>query len=329
MAESGNALTWLLEEDNPSLMYRALTELLGVDPADPRARAAKELIPASAQARAVLDRMHPDGCWRQRNPRSGEVLGDGVEYGAFATTHFCLAYLAELGFDRQDPRVAKAADRYLALQQPDGDFWRHFSCLYAYNIRTFLMLSYDGDPRLGKTIDLLLNTRRPDGGYLCDMHEGKPHRKKAKSCIRGSAKALLAFSMLPELWGSDHCRDLVGYFLRRDGIFRTEDRKTPVNKDVTQTIFPIHWRAGLLEILLALSKMGYGRHPELDRAWAILAGKRTDQGKYILDWTPAQALLPGGKRGTPSKWVTFYALLALKYRDSTADRGAVEGQQRV
>ena len=215
--------------------------------------------------------------------------------------------------------MAEAADRYLALQQPDGDFWRHFSCLYAYNIRTFLMLGYSGDPRLRKTIDLMLGTERPDGGYLCDMHEGKPGGKKSRSCIRGSVKALLAFSMLPELWGSGRCRDLVGYFLRRDGIFRTDDPTGPVNRDVTWTIFPIHWRAGLPEVLLALSGMGYGRRPELDRAWAILAGKRADQGKYILDWTPTQALLKGGRRGEPSKWITFYALLALKYRDSIAD----------
>ena len=319
MVHSDPALAWLLEEDNPSLRYRTLTELFDVDPGDPRARATKDLVPASSQARAVLDRMHPDGYWQQRNPRSGEVLGGGVEYGAFATTHFCLAYLAELGLDRQDPRVAEAADRYLALQQPDGDFWRHFSCLYAYNIRTFLMLGYSGDPRLRKTIDLMLGTERPDGGYLCDMHEGKPGGKKSRSCIRGSVKALLAFSMLPELWGSGRCRDLVGYFLRRDGIFRTDDPTGPVNRDVTWTIFPIHWRAGLPEVLLALSGMGYGRRPELDRAWAILAGKRADQGKYILDWTPTQALLKGGRRGEPSKWITFYALLALKYRDSIAD----------
>jgi hypothetical protein len=44
-----------------------------------------------------------------------------------------------------------------------------------------------------------------------------------------------------------------------------------------------------------------------------LEKKRTDEGKYILDWTPTQSLLNPGKRGEVNKWVTFYALLAKKH----------------
>ena len=52
--------------------------------------------------------------------------------------------LAPVGLTRLVSRygelaVAKAAERYLALQQSDGDFYRHFSCLLGYNIV--------GDPR--------------------------------------------------------------------------------------------------------------------------------------------------------------------------------------
>jgi hypothetical protein len=92
--------------------------------------------------------MHPDGYWLQRNPRTKEYVGDGVVYGSFATTHFCLAYLAELGMDGSHPQVAKAAERYLNLQKPDGDWWDHFSCLIGYNIRTFILLGYREDERV-------------------------------------------------------------------------------------------------------------------------------------------------------------------------------------
>jgi len=310
---SEKVLDWLLEEDNPSIRYRVLTELLAVPPDDPRALLTRKKIPDSEAVRHIFSCMHPDGYWLQTNPRTGETLGNGVLYGAFATTHFCLAYLAELGLDRGDPRIARASERYLSLQQPDGDFYRHFSCLYAYNIRTFLMLGYGDDPRVHKTIALMLGTKRRDGGYLCGMHEDR--RKNAKSCIRGSAKALLAFSMLPELWESERCQELVHYFLSREGIFRLSDPAITVNFDVEHTIFPIIWRSGLLEILLALSRMGYGWCRELDRAWALLETKKNGDGEYILDWTPVQSLLKAGKRGQPNKWVTFYALLALKYRE--------------
>ena len=67
--------------------------------------------------------------------------------------------------------------------------------------------------------------------------------------------------------------------------------------------------------LYALAKMGYGRGPELASAWALLESKRTADGSYLLDWTPPLSYLKGGRRAAPSKWVTFYALLAKKHRD--------------
>jgi hypothetical protein len=305
---------WLLEPDNPSVRYRTLTELLDRKKNDPEVLQVKEQIPSSKMATKILSKMHPDGYWLQRKSTSDEYVGDGVEYGAYATTHFCLAYLAELGLDKQNSRVYKAADRYLNLQKSDGDFYRHFPCLLGYNIRTFIMLGFRKDPRMQKSIDLMLETKRSDGGYLCDMHEGKYKTREAKSCIRGSVKALLAYSELQEYWDHPRCQSLVEYFLRRDALFRTSDLTKPINHEIIKTLFPITWRASPIEIIYALSKMGYGNNDELNRAWEILDSKRDPQGKYPLDWTPTQALLKAGKRGEPNKWITLYALLSKKYK---------------
>ncbi len=89
-----------------------------------------------------------------------EYVGDGAVYGSFATTHFCLSYLAHLGMNRSDQRVALAADRYLDLIAPDGDWYKHFSCLYGYNIQTFIKLGYRDDARLKRSIELLANSAR-------------------------------------------------------------------------------------------------------------------------------------------------------------------------
>lgn len=314
MTETMNVVDWLLEPENPSVRYRTLTELLDRNDDEPEVIATKKSIVSSEQVTKILEKMDPDGYWLQKNPRTGRIVGDGVEYGAYATTHFCLAYLAELGLDNQHPKVILAADRYLGLQQTDGDFYRHLSCLYGYNIRTFVMLGFRKDPRIQKSIDLMLATTRPDGGFLCDMHEGKYKTRAAKSCIRGSVKTLLAFSELPEYWDHPRCLDLVDYFFRRESLFRTSDLESPVNHDVTLTSFPMTWRASLIEIVYALSKMGYGTRMELDRAWKLLEKKIDSHGKYTLDWTPLQALFKPGKKDRPNKWITFYALLSLKYK---------------
>ncbi|MCW4037243.1 MAG: hypothetical protein NWF13_00745 [Candidatus Bathyarchaeota archaeon] len=307
---SKNIVKWLVEPEHPSVRYRTLVELLGNSPTDSEVKECKNQIAESTPVKILLDKMHPDGYWLQKNPRTGEIIGKGVEYGAYGTTHYCLSYLAELGMDRSHPQIAKAAERYLSLQKNGGDFYRHFSCLLGYNIRTFTMLGYRDDPRVKRSINILLNTERLDGGYLCDMHEGKYKTKSVKSCIRGSVKALLAFSHLPEYWKHGRIKKLVPYFLSRDGIFKSTNLKKLVNKDMERVSFPITWRANVFEVLLALGKMGYGKDSRLERAWNVLEVNRDDEGRYLLDWTPSQSPWKVGKRNEPNKWVTFYAYLA-------------------
>lgn len=317
MNAQSDTIQWLLEDDDPSLNFRALTELLGADEADEIQRL-KSAILASRPVRSLLESMHPDGYWLQRNPRTRRFVGDGAEYGSFATTHFCLAYLSELGLDRAQPEVERAADRYLALQDPDGDWgwdrYRHLSCLLGYNIRTFVRLGYRDDPRLGRALELLLETPREDGGYLCDMHEGKYKTRSVKSCFRGSVKALLAFSELPETWDHPRCQQLVAYFLSRGGIFRSAQPGVPVNDDMGRLSFPITWRANSWEVLYALSKMGYGRDERLQVAWTALGSRAGPTGRFPLDWTPSGCPWKVGKPGEPNKWITFYVELARKYQ---------------
>jgi len=275
--------------------------------------AARKCIAGSAAAVQLLEAMHPGGYWLQTNPRTLKTVGDGVEYGSFGTTHFCLAYLAELGLDRTHPKVELAAERYLGLQQRDGDWYKHLSCLYGYNIRTFIMLGYGTDPRLEPSIRLLEESARADGGYLCDLHGASTSGRRTRSCIRGSLKALAAFAELGHAyWNHPSCLELVQYFLERGGIYKRRKPQEPVNKDVQTMMFPFHWRASLVEVLFYLSKMGQGKDPRLDRAWTLLGSKVDREGRYILERTPTQSAWKVGKCGSANKWMTLYALLALK-----------------
>jgi hypothetical protein len=304
---------WLLEEENPSVRYRTMVELLDRSEDDVEVKRTRERIATSEPVRILLEGMHPDGYWLQQNPRTGEILGDGVDYGAYGTTHYMLSYLSELGMDRSNPQISRAAERYLDLQQDDGDFLRHFSCLLGYNIRTFVMLGYRDDVRVRRSINLLLDTDRPDGGYLCDMHEGKYKTRATKSCIRGAVKALLAFSELPEHWESDRVGRLVDYFLERGGIFKSTDHTVFVNRDMRSVSFPITAGANAFEVLLALGRMGHGDDGRLAGAWKVMDSNRNGEGRYMLDWTAVQCPWKVGKRGEPNKWVTFYCYLARKF----------------
>jgi hypothetical protein len=307
--------SWLLDGNDPSLKYRVMTELLDIPVTDKEVRSTYLKIENSVAVRSIMDLMHPDGFWLQENPRSHIIYGDGVEYGAFATTHFCLAYLSELGMTNENKLIAKACDRYLSLIKDDGDWWNHYSCLYSYNIRNLIRLGYRNDNRLQKTINLMLTTNRPDGGYLCNTHENKSQSRK--SCIRGAVKALMAFAEMPEYWQHPRCIQLIDYFLKRNGVFNNSHSRL-VNRDIEYNSFPIHWRCNTWEVLWALSKMGYGNRPELHNAWQFLERNKNQQGQYILEWTPIQCPWKIGKRGKPSKWVTFYILLTKKLKNTVS-----------
>jgi hypothetical protein len=304
-------LDWLLEPENPSVRYRTLTELMGTPKYNPEVRQVRADIPGSKAVQKIFAKMHPDGYWLHRS------VGAGVSYAMSSSTHFVLAYLAELGLDREDERVARAVERYLSLKPPDEpnlkpweippDTRNHQSCLYAYNLRTFVRLGYRDDPRVREREEVLLNDWRTDGGYLCDRPS---FNAQTKSCIRGTIKALTAFAELPELWESERCKALVDYFLRRHVIYKNGQPGKLIRGEMAATVFPFVINGSLLEPLLALSRMGYGNHPALNAAWQQLAAKRDAQGRYILDHSRL-AIFNAGPNGQPNKWVTLYAYLAL------------------
>ena len=310
-----SVINWIIESKEISLKYRVFKDLLEIDESDNNMIIIRKEINQSAPVNKILSKMHPDGYWLEKK-YNGEWVGDGVEYGNSSSTHFCLAYLAELGLDRSNPLIEKAANRYLDLQSHDGDWFEHLSCLNGYNIRNFIMLGYRNDPRLQRTIDLCLKTERIDGGYLCDLHERTGKRFKKKSCIRGSAKVLLALAELPEYYDHPRTKTLVNYFLKRRGIFSMRNPDELANKDMGITSFPFTWGTNSWEILFALSKMGYGRDERLRDAWDRLEMSRNKDGIYILDYTSSKIPYKFGKRGDKNPWITFYILLAKKYMEN-------------
>jgi len=106
---------WLVESENPSVKYRAMVELLDKSYDDIEVQKCKNQIAESNPVKILLGKMNPEVYWLQKNPRTGEILGKGLKYGAFGTTHYCLSYLAELGLDRSHPKVARAQQRIITI----------------------------------------------------------------------------------------------------------------------------------------------------------------------------------------------------------------------
>lgn len=295
----------LLKSANPSIVYRVYRDVLHEHPPETM----KQQILQSRQVQRMLSKMHPDGYWLYRG------LGEGIDYAMSSSTHFVLSYLAELGLDRSDECIDKAVNRYLSLPPkkekwltpPDHD--THQSCLYAHNLRTFILLGYKDDERIRVRIRTLLEDVRHDNGYLCIR---PAFGKRTKSCIRGTVKAIMAFAELPEFYSHESCKRTADYFLNRNVYYKLPEKTEKIRGGMA-TAFPFVINVSLLEPLYALSKMGYGTHTAMQDAWQCLEAYRTENGMYTLDWFAPSFFTPG-KKGEPNEWVTLYALLAKKYR---------------
>ena len=313
-----SVISWLLQDSNPSVKVRTLTELLGRDETCLEAIQAKERIASSKTVCKVLAPIRPDGEWPRLGPSA-------------ISPEMGFSYLGELGLDKTHPLVQAAVEVFLSSQYEDGSFLDSYStrevyynprpndmsCYYALTIRGLLRLGYQDDPRVRKAIDYCLAQSRHDGGYLCTKSYLK---KTTKSCIRGSKNVLLLFSELPEVWHTPQCQRLVAYFLERKVFFKRSDPAQFVTGK-PGTLFPFDYRLGLLEPLYALSKMGYGSHPALVDGWLLLGQKCDELGKYILDWKSPKCAFNPGRKGEANPWVTLYAYLALKYRDEALPAG--------
>ena len=69
-------------------------------------------------------------------------------------------------------------------------------------------------------------------------------------------------------------------------------------------------RVGLQNIVEAFCALGYGNDERLREAWELLNSQSDEDEKIILKGTLSKTYLPKERCGKPSKWATFYRLLA-------------------
>ena len=304
-----NVIEWFLEPSNPSIRYRTMTGLLDYPKDDPEVIAVKGQIPDWKVVKKILDLIHEDGDWPWTGGYESPELG--------------FNYLGEVGIDSSSEKVAKAVEVFLSRQKENGQFpniyfktktgdirWDDQSCYIAMMVRGFVRMGFGDDPRVQKSIDFLLMQNRWDGGYLCTKSYVKSGRR-TKSCIRGSKSVLMLFAELPELWDTPQCLNLLNYFLERKVFYRHGNFDEFV-KGPPRLIYPFYWEFDLLGILLALSKMGYGNHPDVVDAWKFLDDKVNEDGTFNLDWTMPKCVYKIGKKGEPNKWITFNLSMTIR-----------------
>ncbi len=100
----GQALDWLLDEEDAGVRYLALRDLMMLSKDDPELIKARGLAHREGPIAQVLNRMDPEGFWQKPGP------GYGPKY---KSTVWSLLLLAQLGADiHEDERIRTACEYF-------------------------------------------------------------------------------------------------------------------------------------------------------------------------------------------------------------------------
>ena len=321
-------LPWLLEPDNPSVRYFALTDLLDRPADDTEVMAAKAAINSSRPVKAILDSMYPAGYWFKPGP------GYSPKY---RSTVWSVMFLDQLGADGSDPRV-RAACEYVLLhtQAPNGGFGASGSlnaphppnsmvihCLNGNLLRAMLGFGLGDDERVQRAIewqarsttgikfDDYYRSGTTGPGFACVANYGQP-------CAWGAIKALRALARIPVSQRTPQVKQAIKvgseFLLSRDPAeadYPAGDER--ISSSWFKLGFPSGYVADVLQNLETLAELGRGHDRRLYPAIQWLLSKQDAHGRWKNQYSYSGKLWADMEpQGSVSKWVTLRACRVLK-----------------
>lgn len=325
---NADPLPWLLELDNSSVRFFALTDLLDRPSTDHDAAEAKREINASRPVKAILDAMHPEGFW----------VNPGPSYSPkYRSTVWSLMFLDQLGADGNDPRIRRACEYVLQhAQAPNGGFGAAggfrlerspnsstIHCLNGNLLRALLDFGYAHDERVqrsiewqarsitGEAFDEYYKSGTTGPRFACAANYGKP-------CAWGAIKGLRALARIP---GSDRTSQVkkairlgVDFLLGRDPARADYPAGGGrVSASWFKLGFPSGYVADVLQNLEVLAELGHARDRRLKNAIEWLFSKQDADGRWKNQYSYSGKLWQNiESQGSASKWVTLRACRVLK-----------------
>jgi hypothetical protein len=321
-----NPLDWLLEENNPSVRYFTLTDILDIPMDSPEVMNTRRKIMESEIVLKILAKQEAGGYWG--------IPENFYEHSKYKGTVWQLIILAELGADGNDERIHKAYEFILENSQdrssggfsiygnPEngGDHGMVIPCLTGNMVFSLIRLGYLEDSHLQKGIDWITTYQKFDD-RIARPRTGCPYDVTFRcwgrhTCSMGAIKALKALAEIPEQARSLEVEEMITkgteYFLQHHVYKRSHNLEKVGKPDWLKFGFPLMYQTDALEILGVLTKFGY-HDPRMQEAIDLLLSKQDDQGRWILETTfNGRFQVDIEEKGKPSKWITLNALRVLK-----------------
>jgi len=324
--QNPDTLCWLLEENNPSVRYFTLRDILDRPADDPELLQAKRDIMQRGIVPRILE--------KQNEPAYRET------YRQFYTAKYQglvwqLIVLAELGAEA-NAQIREQCEYLLSHSQEtrDGGFAMNTAvktgggratevipCLTGNMVWSLIHFGYLDDPRLQRGIGWLAEYSRFNDGVENDPQIPPYSRYETcwgkHTCHMGVVKTLKALGAVPEARRSQAVTDTINRaaeFMLMHHIYQRSHEPGRVSKPGWLKFgFPLMYQTDVLEILDILSGLGV-EDERMDEALDLVLSKRDSLGRWNAENTYGsdRLLVPIGQKGKPGKWLTLRAMRVFK-----------------
>ncbi len=317
---------WLLEKNNPSVRYFALTEILDKPESDSEVKKAKNEIMEIGVVPIILAKQKEEGYWE--TPKS-------LYTAKYKGTVWQLIILAELGADGRDERIKKGCMFILKNSQDSesGGFSMHTSaeagggrhsevipCLTGNMVWSLIRFGYLYVPQVQNSINYIVKYQRFDDGEN-ETLKGWPYDRfeicfGKHTCHMGVVKALKALAEIPINKRPKDVKETiekgVEYMLIHHIHKESHDLNRVSKPGWLRLGFPLMYQTDVLEILGILTKLGC-KDKRMREAVDLVISKQDAQGRWKLENTfNGRFQVDIEQKGKPSKWATLNALRVLK-----------------
>ena len=315
---------WLLGEDNPSVRYFTLVDLLGKSQNNREVVTARKSIMTNGPVPAILEKQEAGGYWG--------IPQDFYVRSKYKGTVWNIITLAELGADNSDERIHRAGEFILNNAQDRqnggfvhssgkegvGDHSKVLPCLTGNMVFSLIRFGFLEDSRVQQAVDWIVKYQRFDDGegvapkgwlYRYEQCWGK------HTCMMGVVKTLKALAEIPLEKRSGAVSKTIErgteYLLKHHLYKQSHNPALVANDDWIHFGFPL-WNTDALEMLSILTRLGY-HDTRMQDAVELVSSKQDEQGRWLLETTfNGRTLVRIERKGKPSKWVTLNVLRALK-----------------
>jgi hypothetical protein len=323
---AANPTEWLLQEDNPSIRYLALKDLLETPVRNREVAKARADIMVKGIVPQILAKQDQGGYWD---------MPDRLYVSKYKGTVWQLIILAEHHADPKDERIKNACEFVLESSQDleSGGFAMHHAakagggrhsevipCLTGNMVWSLIRLGYLGDPRVQRGIEWIAEYQRFDDGVK-NPPKGWPYDKfeicwGKHTCHMGAVKALKALAEIPPRERSGRVQGTiqegVEYLLKHHIFKRSHNLNQTSKPGWLRFGFPLMYQTDVLEILGILTQLGC-RDERMKEAIGVVLSRQDESGKWKLaDTFNGRFQVDIEVKGQPSKWVTLNALRVLK-----------------